>query len=178
MWTTRLVGIGQHLRPAALVEDLDPVERSTSRPSQPLVSTRITVPFSAQGSGSRSWTSVDSGQLGDELRERALDRREQLEQLGEARDRVVARQELREDVAAADRAGEDEAVGRRRLRQLGERGRRADDLEPAALEELVDPARDGDRERELPAPGRPSRSAAGRAAAPVERDLLRLLVDR
>ena len=49
-------------------------------------------------------------QLGDELRERPLDRREQLEQLREARDRVVAGQELGEDVAAADGAGEDDAV--------------------------------------------------------------------
>jgi hypothetical protein len=40
-------------------------------------------------------------QLGHELGERALLRREQLEQLAERGDRVVGRQEAREDVAAA-----------------------------------------------------------------------------
>ena len=49
-------------------------------------------------------------QLADELRERPLDGREQLEEVREARDRVVARQELREDVAAADGAREDDAL--------------------------------------------------------------------
>ena len=68
------------------------------------------------------------GQLRDQVGERSAHRREQLEELAEARDRVVGGDELREDVAAADGTREDDAVLGRRLRQLGERGRRADDL--------------------------------------------------
>ena len=41
-------------------------------------------------------------QVGDELRQRPVDGREELQQLAEARDGVVGGQELGEDVAAAD----------------------------------------------------------------------------
>src|SRR5207237_7875071 len=75
-------------------------------------------------------------QLRDELGERLPRRSEQLEQVAEARDRVVGRQELREDVAAADRAREDDAVLRRGAGQLGERGRCPDHLELAPLHDL------------------------------------------
>ena len=76
-------------------------------------------------------------QLCDELGERPSVGAEQLEQLREARDRVVGGQELQEDVAATDRAREDDAVGGRRLGQVGERVRGANDLEPAPGERLT-----------------------------------------
>ena len=66
---------------------------------------------------------VDEGagrQLRDELRQGLLHRREQLQQVAEARDRVVRRQELREDVPAAYRSGEDDSVLGRGAGQLGE----------------------------------------------------------
>ena len=59
-------------------------------------------------------------ELRDELRQRCTDGREQLEQLAEARHAVVGREEVREDEAAADRAGEDDAVAGRRARERGE----------------------------------------------------------
>ena len=117
------------------------------------------------------------GQVGDELRERPPDGRQQLEQVAEARDRVVRGQELREDVAAADRAGEDDAVLRGRLRQVGERRGRAHDLEPAALEQLVDLARDGDRERELAAPAVRADQPQEEQQRLLDRDLAAPLVD-
>ena len=58
-------------------------------------------------------------QVGDERRERLVDGREQLEELREARHRVVAGQEVREDVAAADGAGEDDVSLRRGAGELG-----------------------------------------------------------
>src|SRR5207237_9148275 len=78
-------------------------------------------------------------QLRDELGERLPRRSEQLEQVAQARDRVVGRQELREDVAAADRAREADAVLRRGARQPGERGGRAAQLRRAALDDLRHP---------------------------------------
>ena len=125
----------------------------------------MTAPFSAQGHGELAVDERRRGQLRDELGERPPDRREQLEQLAEARDRVVGRQELREDVAASDGAGEDDAVLGRGLRQIGERGGRPDDLEPTALEQPVDLARDGDREGELARACRSCRAGGGTAAA-------------
>ena len=91
-------------------------------------------------------------QVGDERRERLIDGREQLEKLHEARDRVVAGQEVGEHVAAPDGAGEDDVSLRGYAREIGERRRRAHDLELRALDELVDLARHGDGERELAAP--------------------------
>src|SRR5205085_6992619 len=91
----------------------------------------------------REWTvqlPVDErrrGEIGDELGKRAVDRREELEQLAQARDGVVCGQELREDVAAADRTGKNDVVLGRRLREVRERRRRADDLELAALQQVV-----------------------------------------
>ena len=139
----------------------------------------MTSPFSAHGHGELAVDDGRARQLGDELRERPLDRREQLEQLAEARHRVVGRQELREDVAAADRAAKttpSSAVAA--LRQLGRSGGRAHDLEAARSASSLDVARDRDRER------RPCRCQPARADQAQEeqqrlldRDLAALLVD-
>ena len=111
------------------------------------------------------------GQLGDELREGPVERREQLEQLAEAGDGVVGGQELREDVAAAERAGEDDAVlgGRRasapRARWASSRPR------ARALHESVDLARDGDREHELASRAARADQAQEEQQRLVDRDL-------
>ncbi len=138
----------------------------------------MTSPFIPHGHGIWRWTSVGARQLGDELRERPLDGREQLEQVREARDGVVAGQELREDVAAADGAGEDDAVLRRRLRERLERRRRADDLEAGALDEPVDLARDRHRERELAAVAVRADQPEVEQERELDRHLARLLVDQ
>ena len=74
----------------------------------------MTVPLSDHGQGTVRWTRVLVGDLRDLLAERLRLRGEQLEQLAEAHDGVEGRQELREDVAAAEGAGEDDAVLRGR----------------------------------------------------------------
>ena len=83
----------------------------------------MTAPFRAQGHRTWRWTTADWRQLVDDLRERPLDRRQELEQLAEARHTVVGGHELGEDEAAAHRAGEDDAVAGRGQRQRGERVR-------------------------------------------------------
>ena len=74
----------------------------------------MTTPFFAHGQASRRWISVGAGSSATSSESGRPDRRQQLEQLREARDRVVGGQELREDVAAADRAREDDAFVRAR----------------------------------------------------------------
>ena len=144
---------------------LIPSVRSSSRPLSRSVTTRITVPFIDHGQGSVSCTSARGRQVGDELRERPPDRRQQLEQLAEAGDGVVGGQELREDVAAADRAGEDDAFLRGRPGQRGERMLGPHDLQAGGLGDAVDVVRHRDRGRRPCRSGRARRGAAGRAAA-------------
>ena len=74
----------------------------------------MTAPFRAQGQRTWRWTTVDSGSSPTSSESGPVDRREQLEELAEARDAVVGGDELREDEAAADGAGEDDAVAGRR----------------------------------------------------------------
>jgi hypothetical protein len=69
------------------------------------------------------------------------------EQLAEARHGVIGGQEVREDVAAGERAAEYDAVAGRDRGQIGERRRGAHDLEPVARK-AFDVARDGHRERQ------------------------------
>ena len=111
----------------------------------------MTAPLSAHGHWHLPVDERRSRQLGDELRERVADRREELEQLAERRDRVVRRQEGREHVPAAGRTCEDHALIGRGARQLGQRRRRAHDLE-AAADDLLDLARRRDRDDDLAAP--------------------------
>ena len=59
-------------------------------------------------------------QLGDELESGRSCRREQLEQLAERRDGVVAGHDVREDEAARRRGGEDDAVSGRRAGELAD----------------------------------------------------------
>ena len=63
-------------------------------------------------------------------------------------------------------------------RQLAQRGRRAHDLEAAALDELVDLARHRDRERELAAPAVRSDQAQEEQQRLLDRDLVAALVDQ
>ena len=137
----------------------------------------MTSPFFAHGHASRRWIRVGSGSSATSSESGRADRREQLEQLGEARDGVVGRQEVREDVAAADRSREDDTRLRRRLRQVAERVRRADDLERVARE-LVDLARDRVREGGLAVDPALGEQAHVQQQRLVDRDLVALLVDR
>ena len=58
----RLVRVGQHLRPAALVEDLDPVEQVDLAVLQPLgEDAHDECPSAPTGTASCRWTSVGAG---------------------------------------------------------------------------------------------------------------------
>src|SRR5919108_2744858 len=148
----RLVGVGEYLRPASRVEDLDPVAEVDVPALQTLGQHAHDESLLRPGARHLPVDDVRRGKLGDELRQRTVRSCEQLEELAEARDGVVGRQEFREHVAAADGAREDDAVLGRRLRQRGERRGCADDLEAAALDDSLDLACDGDREGKLAAP--------------------------
>ena len=174
----RLVRVRQDLRPAAPVEHLDPVEQIELAIAQPLGQHAHDRALERPRARQAPAHEGARGQLGDELGERLLHRCEQLQQVAEARDGVVGRQELREDVAAADRSGEDDAVLGGGAGQLGERGRRADHLEAAALDDLLDAARDRDRERELAAVAVRAQQAQEEQQRPLERHLVGLLVDQ
>src|SRR4051794_8619540 len=145
----RFVRVGQDLRPAALVEDLDPVEQVDPAVTQLLRHHPHDDALHRPWAGELPVEERRRRQLRDELRQWTPNGSEELEQVAQAGDRVVRGQKLRKDVAAADGAGEDDPVLRSRLRQVRERRRRAHDLEAAAVEQLVDLTRDGDREREL-----------------------------
>ena len=95
----------------------------------------MTSPFIAHGQATWRWTSV--GAAGRRrARRAAAARREQLAAAcTRLATRVVGGQELREHVAAADGAGEDDAVLGRGPRQVGERRRRPHDLEPLSFDE-------------------------------------------
>ena len=162
----RLVRVRQHLRPPALVEHLDPVEQIELAVAQPLGEhahdRALQRPRARQARGGRACSRA-ARRRG--RRAASAPGASSSQQLAEARDGVVGREELREHVAAADGSGEDDAVLRRGAGQLGERRRRAHHLERAALDDLLDAARDGDRERELAAVAVRARAGAGRAAA-------------
>src|SRR5262245_1537522 len=163
-----LVRVGQDLHPAALVEDLDPVEDVRLPVGEALVEDAHDEPLERPRARQLAVVERRRRQLVDELRERLpAGAREQLEQLAEARDGVVRGQEVREDVAAADRAGEHDPVLRGGPRQVGERGGRPHDLEPAPLDHPVDLARDRDRER--------GAAVAARVADQAEEEEQRLL---
>ena len=125
----RLVRIGKHLHPAARIEQLDPVGQVDVAAGELLVEDSHHEALLRPRAGELAMDQRRLGQLGDELGERPLDGREQLEQLGETRDGVVGGQKLGEDVAAADGPGEDDSVGCRGARQVGERVRRPHHLE-------------------------------------------------
>ena len=116
-------------------------------------------------------------QVGDELRERSSHGRKELEQLAEARGRVIRGQELREDVPASHCAGEDDSVLGSGLGEVAERRGRADDLEAASFEEPIDLAGDGDREGELAAPAVASDQPQEEEQALLDRDLTAALID-
>ena len=116
-------------------------------------------------------------EVGDERGEWLVHGSEQLEELREARDRVVAGQEVGEDVAAADGAGEDDVVLRGCTGEIGERRRRAHDLELRAVDEAVDLARHGDGERELAAPSIRDDQPQKEEQRLFDRHFPRLLVD-
>ena len=115
----------------------------------------MTAPLSAHGHGTWRWMSVGRGSSATSFESGSPDRREQLEQLAERRDRVVGGQEAREDVAAAGRAREDHAVAGGGLGQLGQRRGRPHHLE-AAADHFLDLARRRDRNDDLPATVRSS----------------------
>ena len=75
-------------------------------------------------------------------------------------------------------ARKDDAVAGRGLRQLGQRGGRPDHLKLAALDQLVDMARDGDREGELALPTVGAHQAQVEQQSLLDRDLACLLVDQ
>src|SRR6266700_2501796 len=148
----RFVGVGQNLGPAAFLEDLDPVRQIELPVAQPLTEDAHHEPLHRPRARQLAVDERRDWQLADKLRERPARRREQLQQLAQARDGVVGGQELRKDVAAAERAGEDDAVLGGELGQLGDTRRGSDDLEPGSFRHFVDLARDSDREGELAAP--------------------------
>ena len=112
-----LVGVRDDLRPAALGEDLDPVEEVGLAPFARSVSNPHHGPLERPRAPTWRCTTVDRGKLVDELGERLRHRGEQLQQVGDARDRVVGGQEARKDEAAADRPGEERALLRSRERE-------------------------------------------------------------
>ena len=113
----RLVGIGERLRPASLLEDLDAVGEVEVPACPALVQDPHHEPLHPPRARDLPVHEGLARQLGDEVGERSLDGREQLEQVRKARHRVVAGEELRKDVAAADGAREHDPVLRRRLGQ-------------------------------------------------------------
>ena len=177
MCIERLVGVGKDLRPPSLAEDLDAVCEVELAVAQAFRQQPHHDALQRPRARELPVNERRRRQLGDELRERPPHGREQLEQLAEARGRVVGGQELREDVPAADRAGEDDAVLGSRLRQVAERRGRAHDLEPAPFQRALDLARDGDRERELPAPAVASDQAQEEQQRLLDRYLAAALVD-
>ena len=177
-WTSGSSGVRKHLRPATLVEDLDPVLQVDVTILEPLGEDAHDEPFLRPGARHLPVHDVRDRELRDELRQLAVDRRQELEELAEARNRVVGGEELREDVAAADGAGEDHSVLGRGLGQLGERGRGADDLEAAAFDEPVDLARHRHRERELADPSVAPDQAEVQQQGLFDGDLPRLVVDQ
>src|SRR5262249_50702316 len=88
------------------------------------------------------------------------------EQRAQAGYGVVARKELWEHVHPAGRSREDDVLGDRRLGQLCRCRRRADDLQPIGLGELLDTAGARDRGGGPPAPPPPA-PQAGRGAPPA-----------
>ena len=89
----------------------------------------MTTPFFAHGQARRRWISVGTGSSAT-ARRAACRSAPAAPAASRGSRRVVRGQELREDVAAADGAGERRPPPRR-LRQVGERVRRAHDLEPS-----------------------------------------------
>ena len=81
----------------------------------------MTVPLRAQGQRISRCRTSGSGSSATIAESGRVDRREQLEQLAEARDAVVGGQEVREDEAAVRGAGEDDAVAGSRPGERGER---------------------------------------------------------
>ena len=137
----------------------------------------MTSPLSAQGHGNLVMDERRLGELGDELGQRPVDGCEQLEQLREARDGVVARQELREDVAAADGSREDHPSLRCGACELGEGRRGPHDLKLRVLDEPFDLARHGHGERELSVPPVRAEEAEEQQQRLLDGHLARLLVD-
>ena len=95
----------------------------------------MTVPLRAHGQRICPVPDRRDGQVGGERRERLVERRQELQQLAQARDAVVGGQEVREEEAAARRAREDDAVAGRRRGERGERRGRALDLEAGPVDE-------------------------------------------
>src|SRR6266700_429922 len=100
----RLVRIGLNLGPSALVEDLDSVDEVDLAPAQPLGQGTHDRALHRPGALERAMDERRGRKLGDELGQQALDRLEQLEQLAQARRRVVGGKELRKDIAPAQRS--------------------------------------------------------------------------
>ena len=173
-----LVGIGQHLSPAALVEHLDPVGEVELAAGQALVQDAHDEPLERPRARDLVVDERRRGQLGHELRQRPVDGREQLEQLREARDRVVAGQELGEDVAAADGAGEDDVfLAPRRASDSGSDAGVRTTSSSESVDERVDLARHGDREGELAATAVRADQAQEEQQRLLDRHLVGLLVD-
>ena len=155
---------------------LMPSVRSRSRPGQPLVEHAHHETLLRPRTREPAVDQRRRRKLGDELGERPIERREQLEQLGEARNRVVGGQELREDVPPADGSREDDPVCGCGARQLAERIRRPDDLERVPGE-IVDLARHRDRERGLALPPALREQPDVQQQRLVDGNLVALLVD-
>ena len=88
-------------------------------------------------------------QGGDEGRERPLLGREQLEDLGERRHRVVSRHDVRKHEPTRRGGGEHDAVLRRGASQLADGVRRPHDAQGGALDDLLDEPGRRDRHGDL-----------------------------
>ena len=154
-----LVGVGQQLHPAAVAAQLDAVEEADLGVAVRGLALQVLGGGAHDGALERPRARhrlVDEragGDLGELLAQRPRLRREQLEQLAQAHDGVERRQEAREDVAAAERAGEHHAVlggrlGERRQRDLG-----AHHLDAERLGERLGEVRHGERQHDLLAAG-------------------------
>ena len=79
----RLVGVGQHLRPSALVEHLDPVAQVDVPVLQPLGEHPHHESLLRPRAGNAAMDDMGLRKLRNELRERPVDGRKQLEQLAQ-----------------------------------------------------------------------------------------------
>src|SRR5207247_5684003 len=102
--------VRKDLCPPPLVEDLDAVRQIELAFAQTLG--QHPHHGALEGPGTRKLP-VDEGrrrEIGDKLRQRPPYGREELEQLAEARGRVIRGQEIREDVAASFGAGQADSI--------------------------------------------------------------------
>src|SRR5450759_4817586 len=179
----RLIGVGQQLHPSSVAPQLDAVHEAdlavvVEVALQVLGGRAHDRALERPGAGDSLVHEGAGGDLRDLLAERPRLWGQQLEQLAEAHDGVERRQELGEDVAAPEGAGEDHAVLGRRLRQDRQRDLGAPHLDAELSGKLFGEARDGERQHDLLALARVLRHKLDvQQQRLLERHLVATLVD-